>query len=183
MATNWLKTSTEDADAQSALRKLGHDSFRPGQEELIDATMAGKDVLGVLSTGYGKSACFQVPGLLQEEGSPTLIVSPLIALMRDQAGELKEIGVSALTLHSHQTPGLQAQNLRLIKAGRVAFVYVSPERLANPEFRESTAAVPFGNLVLDEAHCVSMWGHSFRPEYLGVQAYAGTRPDMQRSAF
>ena len=183
MATNWLKTPMEDADAESALRKLGHESFRPGQEELIEATMAGRDVLGVLSTGFGKSACFQVPGLLQREGSPTLIVSPLIALMRDQAGELKERGVNALTLHYHQTPGLQAQNLRLIQAGRVAFVYVSPERLANPQFREATASVPFGNIALDEAHCVSMWGHSFRPDYLGVQAYADTRPEMRRSAF
>lgn len=103
--------------------------------------------------------------------------------MRDQVGELKERGVKAVALHSAQTDGAKEMNMRAVQTGSVPLVYVSPERLADPAFRQAISRVPFSTLALDEAHCLSMWGHSFRPDYLAVRDFADSRPDLVRSAY
>ncbi|PKL61844.1 MAG: DNA helicase RecQ [Methanomicrobiales archaeon HGW-Methanomicrobiales-2] len=148
----------------TALEKyFGYTSFLPDQEETIDAVLAGKDVLAVMATGSGKSLCYQLPALVF--GGLTVVVSPLIALMKDQVDGLRANGIRAATLNSSLGYGEQKIIERVIREGRIRVLYVSPERAVQPFFLSLLAQSDVRLIAIDEAHCISMWGHNFRPEY------------------
>jgi len=145
---------------------FGYFTFREGQSELIDQILAGKDVLGIMPTGSGKSLCFQIPALML--GGITLVVSPLISLMKDQVNALVLAGVKAAYLNSSLTPGQQNEVLRRAASGRYDIIYVAPERLVSDAFIQFADNSNISMVTIDEAHCVSQWGQDFRPNYLKI---------------
>ena len=143
--------------------RFGHDKFRPHQEEVCQAVASGRDLLLVMPTGAGKSLCYQLPGIAR--GSTTLVISPLIALMEDQAEKLQQQGFRAERIHSGRDRLESRRVCQEYLAGELDFLYIAPERLAVPGFPEFLARRTPGLVAIDEAHCISMWGHDFRPEY------------------
>lgn len=144
----------------------GYDQFRPMQEEIIKSIISGDDTLALLPTGGGKSLCFQVPGLFMS--GTTLVISPLIALMKDQVKNLKSKGIKAEAIYSGLNYFEVAEILNEAIHGNIKFLYISPERLANEEFRERLKQIQLNILAIDEAHCISQWGYDFRPPYLKI---------------
>ena len=155
-------------------RYFGYTQFRGAQEELIDAVLSGRDVLGVMPTGGGKSLCYQIPALLLP--GITLVISPLISLMQDQVLALKSVGVPAAYLNSSLSLEQQSLVLRNLRQGRYKILYAAPERLLGEGFLAMAREVPISLVAVDEAHCISQWGQDFRPSYLKIPEFLQTLP-------
>ncbi len=172
------------ADLKQAEAQLhttfGFSAFRSGQADIIEAILAGRDVLAVMPTGGGKSLCYQLPALVRE--GVTLVVSPLIALMRNQVAQLQSYGVSAASLSSGNDPAENREALSRLAKGTLRILYLAPERLALSDTRNMLSRCGVSLLAIDEAHCVSQWGHDFRPEYMAIGEAAAALGDVQRIA-
>lgn len=155
-------------------RYFGYDSFRPGQEEIVSALLAGRDALAIMPTGAGKSLCYQVPALLLP--GLTLVISPLISLMQDQVKGLNAAGIHAAFINSSLTETQIARALDLAAEGSYKLVYVAPERLESPVFRSFAAGADISMITVDEAHCISQWGQDFRPSYLKILDFIDSLP-------
>ncbi len=153
---------------------FGHDGFRPGQETMVDALLSGRDALGVMPTGAGKSMCYQVPALMMT--GITLVISPLISLMADQVAALKSAGVPAAYLNSTLTPRQMELALERAYQGAYKIIYVAPERLETASFLRFARSVKIALIAVDEAHCVSQWGQDFRPVYLRIADFVAQLP-------
>ena len=153
---------------------FGYDTFREGQEQLIDGILEGRDVFGIMPTGSGKSLCFQIPALMLE--GITLVISPLISLMKDQVTALNQAGIHAAYLNSSLTAGQYYKALALAKEGRYPIIYVAPERLENEYFASMAQGLEISLVAVDEAHCVSQWGQDFRPGYLKISEFIRKLP-------
>ena len=166
---------TDQAAALGALKRyFGYDSFRPGQSGLVDAILAGRDVLGVMPTGAGKSVCYQIPATLLP--GVTIVISPLISLMRDQVDALNDAGIPAAYVNTTQGGDEQAMVLAQAAQGDIKLLYVAPERLETERFRNFATRVPISLVAVDEAHCVSQWGQDFRSSYLGIGEFIAGLP-------
>jgi ATP-dependent DNA helicase RecQ len=169
------------ADARATLKRVfGFDSFRGAQEAVVSSLLAGDDAFVVWPTGGGKSLCYQLPAMLRP--GTGVVVSPLVALMQDQVAALRQLGVAAAAAHSGLAPGELSAVERRLAAGELDLLYVAPERLLTERFLALLDQTPLALLAIDEAHCVSQWGHDFRPEYLGLGVLGRRFPGVPRLA-
>ena len=166
--------TAHQAALEALTRYFGYDSFRPGQQGIVEALLAGHDVLGVMPTGAGKSVCYQIPAALSP--GATLVISPLISLMRDQVDALNDLGMPAAFINTTQTPDERAMVFAQAAAGQIKLLYVAPERLETGRFRDFAARTPISLIAVDEAHCVSQWGQDFRSSYLGIGDFIAGLP-------
>ena len=188
MALLHLETMTQAVDSADSVdpralealnRYFGYDSFRPGQSGIVSAILTGRDVLGVMPTGAGKSICYQIPAAILP--GVAIVISPLISLMRDQVDALNDVGLPAAFINTTQTPDEQDLVFAQALSGQIKLLYVTPERLETERFRNFAVRVPISLVAVDEAHCVSQWGQDFRSSYLGIGEFiAGlpTRPTV-----
>ena len=188
MALLHLETMTQAVDSADSVdpralealnRYFGYDSFRPGQSGIVSAILTGRDVLGVMPTGAGKSICYQIPAAILP--GVAIVISPLISLMRDQVDALNDVGLPAAFINTTQTPDEQDLVFPQALSGQIKLLYVAPERLETERFRNFAVRVPISLVAVDEAHCVSQWGQDFRSSYLGIGEFiAGlpTRPTV-----
>lgn len=169
---------TPSFDIHSVLHKYwGYDSFRPLQEDIILSILAGKDTLGLMPTGGGKSITFQVPALYYPDGL-TIVITPLISLMKDQVDNLKKLRIKAVSLHSGMSAKENRLAWELIANGKARFLYVSPEKLQNERFLLELKNLKINLITVDEAHCISQWGYDFRPSYLNIKKLRKIKPDV-----
>ena len=173
---------SEIASARRLLKSIfGFDDFRPGQQEIVEAVLSGEPVLAVMPTGSGKSLCYQLPALLGE--GLTLVISPLIALMRDQVGQMQALGLAAATLNSQTGEAEAAETWAQIRSGELKLLFLSPERLAMAGLVEALARKNVRRVAVDEAHCICEWGHDFRPEYRMIREGVEKLGSVQVIAF
>src|ERR1700751_4720069 len=157
----------EHTPAEQILRTtFGFEAFRPGQGEIVAAILDGRDVLAVMPTGSGKAVCYQLPALLRD--GLTIVVSPLIALMRNQVAQLRSYGVAAAALNSANEFYENRDIAEQIARGELRLAYIAPERLARPEILAMLKPAKVATVAVDEAHCISQWGHDFRPDYMNI---------------
>src|SRR5690606_28412957 len=169
------------SDAEKVLKEVfGLPSFRGQQAEIVRHVVEGGDAVVLLPTGAGKSLCYQIPAICRK--GVGVVVSPLIALMRDQVEALRQSGVAAAALNSTLSPEEARQVRDDLAAGRLALLYITPERLASNGFTEFLSRIPLALIAIDEAHCVSQWGHDFRPEYLQLASLKEKFPGVPRLA-
>ena len=163
-------SSATPTPAETLQSVFGFPTFREGQEPVVDKLLAGRSVLAIFPTGAGKSLCYQLPALMLD--GVTLVISPLIALMKDQIDFLVGRGIAAARIDS--SVGLEEgrQVYRDLNAGRLKLLYIAPERLANERFLQTLGRLSISMLAVDEAHCISEWGHNFRPDYMKIAAMA-----------
>ncbi len=159
---------------EALLSHFGHPAFREGQRETIRQVLNGEDVVLVMPTGSGKSLCYQLTAMLMP--GVTIVVSPLIALMKDQVDALETKGIAATFINSSISAGEMTQRLNGVRSGRFKLVYIAPERFRNRQFREVLSQCDLSLLTIDEAHCISQWGHDFRPDYLNLKSVAADFP-------
>ncbi|MED1944977.1 MULTISPECIES: DNA helicase RecQ [Brevibacillus] len=161
--------------AQEILRKyFGYESFREGQKKIITSLLAGHDTVGIMPTGGGKSICYQVPAMLQD--GVTIVISPLISLMKDQVDVLVSMGIPATQINSSLDYSEVRDRLRMAARGEYKLLYIAPERLESETFQNLIQDVPISFVAVDEAHCVSQWGHDFRPSYLAIARFLQSLP-------
>lgn len=173
---------TPEADLLVALRRYwGYNTFRPLQERIVKSLLAGHDTCVVMPTGGGKSLCYQLPAVMS--GKTAVVISPLIALMQDQAAQLAQMGIPAAVLNSTLTNEEQTRVIRQAREGAYRLLYLSPERLQRADTISWLQHVPIAFFAIDEAHCISEWGHEFRPEYRQLNRLRGTFPDRPIAAF
>ena len=172
---------TEDILLEKLKKYFGYDSFRQGQRELIENILEGRNVLGVLPTGGGKSICYQLPALMIDGVS--LVISPLISLMKDQVDSLRENGINAGFINSSLDSEEYRKILSDVKTGQIKILYISPERLENEFFRNFIRDIDISFVAVDEAHCISQWGHDFRPSYKLIPDLYQILGDVQILAF
>lgn len=164
-----------DSRALDALKQyFGYEAFRPGQSGIVGSIIAGRDVLGVMPTGAGKSVCYQIPATILP--GVTIVISPLISLMRDQVDALNDAGIPAAFINTTQTPDEQSSVFAQASAGLIKLLYVAPERLETERFRNFASRTPISLVAVDEAHCVSQWGQDFRSSYLGIGEFIANLP-------
>ncbi len=163
-------------------RYWGYDAFRPLQEKIVDSLLGGHDTCVIMPTGGGKSLCYQLPAAMRS-AQTVIVVSPLIALMEDQVAQLGQAGIPAAFLNSSLTAGEQSAIMKRAQGGGYRLLYLSPERLARPDTVEWLRAVPISFVAIDEAHCISEWGHEFRPEYRQLSALRNHFPNAPIAAF
>jgi len=173
---------TSEADLLAPLRRYwGYSSFRPLQERIVRSLLAGHDTCVVMPTGGGKSLCYQLPAVVSER--TTVVISPLIALMQDQAAQLAQMGIPAAVLNSSISNEEQSRVMRQAREGAFRLLYLSPERLQRADTLSWLQQVPISFFAIDEAHCISEWGHEFRPEYRQLSSLRGKFPDRPIAAF
>lgn len=153
---------------------FGHSSFRAGQEEIVDCLLSGGDAIGIMPTGAGKSVCYQIPALIFP--GITLVISPLISLMKDQVSALIQSGIPAAYINSSLSYAQNIKALQNAANGKYKIIYVAPERLSTPEFLNFCSKAKISMVAVDEAHCVSQWGQDFRPGYLKIPEFIDTLP-------
>jgi ATP-dependent DNA helicase RecQ len=175
-----LSSTVEDLHP-SLKRYWGYDTFRPMQERIIQSLMGGADVAVVMPTGGGKSLCYQLPALVL--GQTVVVISPLIALMQDQVAQLGDMGIPAALVNSSQGPEEQREVMRAAAEGAYRLLYISPERLARQDTIRWLQRIPLAFFAIDEAHCISEWGHEFRPEYRQLSSLRENFPDRPIAAF
>ncbi len=173
---------TLEADLLTPLRRYwGYSSFRPLQERIVRSLLAGHDTCVVMPTGGGKSLCYQLPAVVA--GRTTVVISPLIALMQDQAAQLAQMGIPAAVLNSSISNDQQSKVMKQAREGAFRLLYLSPERLQRGDTITWLQHVPISFFAIDEAHCISEWGHEFRPEYRQLNKLRGSFPDHPIAAF
>jgi ATP-dependent DNA helicase RecQ len=160
---------------------FGFDAFRPGQEEIVSAILDGRDILAIMPTGAGKSLCYQLPAVYGD--GLTVVVSPLIALMENQVAQLRALGAPVGVIHSGRDREASIADWRAAAAGQTRLLYMSPERLMAPRMLSALGGVDLRRIVVDEAHCVSQWGHDFRPDYMALTQLGDHFPGVQIAAF
>ncbi|RYZ94088.1 MAG: RecQ family ATP-dependent DNA helicase, partial [Sphingobacteriaceae bacterium] len=164
--------------SQALQKYFGYSEFRHEQEEIIQQVLAGRDVMALMPTGGGKSLCYQLPAVLMD--GLTIVISPLIALMKDQVDSLNVTGISAAFLNSAQHPEEQREIISRLNKNEIKLLYLAPERLFGSENKliSFLKSLPVSQIAIDEAHCISHWGHDFRPEYLMLAGLKNDFPNI-----
>jgi len=174
--TNRYKGDKMFQKAEELLKEyFGYTSFRKGQEEIIQNLLSGNDTLAIMPTGGGKSVCYQIPALLMD--GVTIVISPLISLMKDQVDALLSIGISSAFINSSLSAHELNERMNEIRDGAYKIVYIAPERLEAAAFRELLVSIPISIVAIDEAHCISQWGHDFRPSYRSIKNMIASLPE------